>query len=170
MDIIQTLAISVLCAMILYLIYINVFADKTVKTAGSISEQTYQPVATKHQEETPGPSASASQGQSVVSNQLPEVIDASVHNGSSVFNPNSIGILPQNQDIFEKQANFGSDVTNIKQFYQNNPEVFSKILGTNTVTNVADWERKSKEMFQSVQQNSSGPIQAANFEDNFAPL
>jgi hypothetical protein len=164
--------------MILYLIYINVFTDKTIKTAGSINE----PVAMKHQEPSVVNGPSVSQGPSVVhgpsvangpsevSNQLPEVFDASVHNGSSVFNPNSIGILPQNQDIFEKQANFGSDVTNIKQFYQNNPEVFSKILGTNTVTNVADWERKSKEMFQSVQQNSSGPIQAANFEDNFAPL
>jgi hypothetical protein len=170
MSFIQKLAISVLCAMILYLIYINVFEDHTVKSAGAIKDILPSSFKTA---ETGGVKEEVKvkeEAEVSVTNKLPEHPDASLHAGSSVFNPHTTGILPQNQDIFEKQANFGSDVTNIKQFYQNNPEVFGKILGQNEVTNVSDWERQSKEMFQTAQQKPAGPIQAANFEDNFSPL
>lgn len=164
---IQTLAISVLCAMILYLIYINVFSDHTVKSAGSLKDATAMEPALHPQGPSPVPVPEPAPKSE---DKIPEHPDAASHTGTSVYHPNATGILPQNQDIFEKQANFGSDVTNIKHFYQTNPEVFSKILGQNQVTNVADWERQSKEMFQSAQQQPSGPIQAANFEDNFSPL
>jgi hypothetical protein len=186
MDIIQTLAISALLAMILYLVYINLFKDTALKTAGSITDVLPPALvapakalddANSRAGPTPVPlitaPAPAETEKKVVSNQLQIQQDASTHAGSSVFNPHAVGVLPQNQDIFEKQADFGSDVTNIRQFYQNNPEVFSKILnGQNQtqVTNVADWEQQSKAMFQSIQQKSVGPIQASNFEDKYSPL
>ena len=97
-------------------------------------------------------------------------LDASTEPGSAIWNPEATGIYAQNQDMFDKPVNFGSDVTNIKQFYTNNPEVFGKIIGKSEVTNVADWDRQSKEMFTAAQTSSAGPIQAANFEDNFSAL
>lgn len=97
-------------------------------------------------------------------------LDASDTNASAIWNPEATGIYAQNQDMFDKPVNFGSDVTNIKQFYTNNPEVFGKIIGKSEVTNVADWDRQSKEMFTAAQTSSAGPIQAANFEDNFSTL
>jgi hypothetical protein len=182
MDIIQTLAISAILAMILYVVYINLFKDTAVKTAGSITDVLPPALVAPAQAlddansrtgPTPVPLITAPEQEKKVTNQLQIQQDASTHAGTSVFNPHAIGVLPQNQDIFEKQADFGSDVTNIRQFYQNNPEVFSKILGSQNqtqVTNVADWEHQSKEMFQSIQQKSAGPIQAANFEDKYSPL
>ncbi len=178
MDVLKILAISALSAMIIYLIYINLFKDAVIKSAGAIADVLPSPLvspvkASTEQGPSPVPMAPTPELPSnVVTNKLPEVLSTSAadHPGTSVFNPHATGVLPQNQDIFEKQADFGSDVTNIRQFYQNNPEVFGKILGQNQVTNVADWERQSKELYQSAQQPHTGPIQAANFEDKFSPL
>ena len=181
MDIIQSLALIALLSMLIYLVFVNLFKDNTVKSAGSVATFT-QPA----QGPTANPAAATSgtQGPSpvplpekpaadLITNKLPSQVqmDASMHPGSAIYTPTSTGILPQNQDIFEKQADFGSDVTNITQFYKNNPEVFSRIINQNQVTNVADWEVKSKQMYSAVEQSQVGPIQAANFEDpRFGPL
>jgi hypothetical protein len=172
MDMIQHLAIVALLAMILYLVYVNLFKDNSIKSQGLVAEymtpQPPPPPTTKtEQGPVPVPLEHEPQPPSEISNRNTE---ASQQPGSSIFNPNATGILPQNQDVFEKQADFGSDVTNIRHFYKNNPEVFGKILGNNEVTNVADWERQSKEMFQNLQQKPTGPIQAFNYEDKFSSL
>jgi hypothetical protein len=169
MDMLKILAISALSAMIIYLIYMNLFKDTAVKSAGAIADVLPVQLAPVEQVQIKSQAESAVVN---VNNKLPEVLSTSAadHPGTSVFNPHATGILPQNQDIFDKQADFGSDVTNIRQFYKSNPEVFDKILGQNQVTNVADWERQSKELYQSAQQPHSGPIEAANFEDKFSPL
>jgi hypothetical protein len=100
-----------------------------------------------------------------ITNRLPAAgPDAALHPNTSIFSPNVEGIAASNQDIYDKQADFGSDVTNITQFYKNNPEVFSKILGHHAVTNVADWEQQSKALYNTAQTATGGPIQAANFE------
>lgn len=170
MDVIQSLSLIVLLSMLIYLVFVNIFTTKTVQTSGSVVELLAAP---------PAPSVSGvaaavgvpAGSAPLVSNKLPAAgPDASVHPQSSIFSStaasaNDVNAL--NQDIYEKQADFGSDVTNINQFYKNNPEVFSKILGQTAVTNVADWERQSKELFDSAQSAPAGPIQAANFESNF---
>ena len=187
MDIIQSLSLIALLSMLIYLVFVNIFATKTVQTSGSVIDLLPTPAADVAPASTltsvnvtaapatpspapcpyPMPAALSSR----LSNKLPESgPDASVHPQSSIFSStasSTSGINAQNQDIYEKQADFGSDVTNIKQFYKNNPEVFSKILCPPTVTNVADWERQSKELYDSAQSAPSGPIQAANFESNF---
>jgi hypothetical protein len=183
MDVIQSLSLIALLSMLIYLVFVNIFATKTVQSSGSvidllptpglglgaptsISAPTQQ-AAPQQVQCPPMPGASSS----MVSNKLPESgPDASMNTQSSIFSAtasSTSGINAQNQDIYEKQADFGSDVTNIKQFYKNNPDVFSKLLCPPTVTNVSDWERQSKELYDSAQSAPSGPIQAANFESNF---
>lgn len=83
----------------------------------------------------------------------------------SVFNENQKGVLPSNHDLFEKPADFGSDVTNINQFYKNNPEVFKK---SNTyVPDTVNWENRSQELYDAQLANKhQGPINASNFESN----
>jgi hypothetical protein len=170
MDIIQSLALIALLSMLVYLVIVNVFKDKAVKAPGTVAEfvpvmpstQGPAPVPLPVPVSLPVPVHEPEKREAMVTNQLPPLPHPQT---SSIFNPNATGILPQNQDIFDKQADFGSDVTNINQFYKNNPEVFNKILGPNQVTNVSDWEQKSKELSNSAMQASSGPIQAANFED-----
>ena len=164
MDLIQHIAIAALIAMITYLLYVNVFQSKDtiIHSPGVLP-----PVTLVAGDNLQGPSPMPLE---TPVKEQDDQVDAAKHISASLFNPHATGVLPQNQDVFEKQADFGSDVTNIKHFYKNNPEVFAKILGTNEVTNVAEWERQSKEMFQTAQQKSEGPIQAYNFEGNFSPL
>jgi hypothetical protein len=176
MDTIQSLALIALLSMLIYLVFVNMFKDNTVQATGSVATFV-PPTPTAATPQTQGPSPIPLPD--LISNKLPEQgptqvqMDASMHPASSIYNPSmttSTGILPQNQDIFEKQADFGSDVTNINQFYKNNPEVFSRIL-KNQVTNVAEWEQQSKQMYTLQQQAPTGPIQAANYEvGGYAPL
>ena len=193
MDVIQSLSLIALLSMLIYLVFVNIFATKTVQTSGSVIDllptpgsdvapastlSTLTSVNVTAPAATPSPPAPSHcpfpMPGTTLSNKLPESgPDASVHPQSSIFSStasSTSGINAQNQDIYEKQADFGSDVTNIKQFYKNNPDVFSKILCPPTVTNVADWERQSKELYDSAQSAQSGPIQAANFESNFMSL
>jgi hypothetical protein len=163
MDIIQSLALIALLSMLIYLIFVNIFTTKakTVQTSGSLIEF-MTPSSSKPTEPD---SVNLPRSVASITNKLPAAgPDAAVNPHTAIFSPNTEGILAMNQDIYEKQADFGSDVTNIKQFYKNNPEVFSKILGQKAVTNVADWEQQSKELFATAQATNSGPIQAANFE------
>ena len=173
MDIIQSLALIALLSMLIYLIFVNIFTtkDKTVQTSGSVIEfltPTTKESEVKGEAEEASHPTTLPDKKDIVTNKLPASgPDASVNPYTAIFSPNAEGIVAMNQDIYEKQADFASDVTNIKQFYKNNPEVFSKILGQKAVTNVADWEQQSKELFATAQAANSGPIQAANFESGF---
>jgi len=68
-----------------------------------------------------------------------------------------------NHDIYEKTADFGSDVTNINQFYKNNPELFNRI--TNTLT--PEWDLKQ---FDNAHSKPVENIEGYNFEKNFTKL
>ena len=165
MHIAQTLFFGALLSIVVYFILSNIFKDTSLKTPGTLSELKESPAAPLH-----------------ITNRLPETPDsfieasangdAALHAGVSIYNKDATGVFPQNHDLFEKPADFGSDVTNIKQFYSNNPEVFGKILGTAGVTNVADWEMKTKEMFQNAQAPSNEQIHAFNNEagSHLAPI
>ena len=176
MDVIQSLALIALLSMLIYLVFVNVFKGNTLKSSGTVSTFVSTPPVPLALTVPPPAMVNEATNEpakpDLITNKLPAQVkmDASMQPGTSIFNPNTTGILPQNQDIFEKQADFGSDVTNINQFYKNNPEVFSRLLGQNDVTNVAEWELNSKKMYSALQQAPSGPIQAANFEDpRFGP-
>lgn len=81
----------------------------------------------------------------------------------SVYNEMATGVLPVNHDPFEKQADFGSDVTNINQFYKNNPEIFERSM--TTAPDAAGWFQDSQQMFNLMaQQPQNTEINAWNFE------
>ena len=81
----------------------------------------------------------------------------------SVFNPTAKGVLPQNHMLFDAPANFGSDVTNISQFYKLNPEMLQRTIGSPGIKSVADWESQANQMVNKIDLGS-GPLQPANFE------
>jgi hypothetical protein len=87
--------------------------------------------------------------------------NAQIH---SVFNKLAKGILPSNHDIFDKTADFGSDVTNINQFYKNNPDIFEK--SHINVPNVTEWSDQGKQLYNAVANSKQGPINAYNFEQS----
>jgi hypothetical protein len=81
----------------------------------------------------------------------------------AVFDEQVKGVLPVNHDLFEKQANFGSDITNINQFYRNNPEVFDRSM--TTAPDAAGWHTQSQGMFNKLAHESpNAQINAWNFE------
>jgi len=81
----------------------------------------------------------------------------------SVWNGDAKGVLPVNHDLFEKPVNFGSDITNINQFYRNNPEIFERSM--TTAPDGAGWHTQSQEMFNSLANEApNGQINAYNFE------
>lgn len=83
----------------------------------------------------------------------------------SVYNEKQKGVLPSNHDLFEKPADFGSDVTNINQFYKNNPDVFNK--SNNYVPDTVSWENQGQELYDNlISDKHQGPINASNFESN----
>lgn len=89
----------------------------------------------------------------------------------AVYNEEAKGVVPSNHDLFEKTADFSSDVTNINQFYANNPDIFDRSVGTAHVPNVAEWEQASKQMFHAMEQKGGGcSINPSNFEHNFTQL
>jgi len=87
---------------------------------------------------------------------------------SAVYNSDTQGILPNNHKVYEKDADFTSDITNINQFYINNPELFNK--GSSYTPDVAGWEQKSKDMVNNILQTGAGYINPSNFEHNFTSL
>ena len=63
-----------------------------------------------------------------------------------------------NSDLFEKTADFASDVTNINQFYKNNPDVLKRVSN-------ADWDFPKMP-----EPTPNAEILGYNFERNFTAL
>ena len=84
----------------------------------------------------------------------------------SVFDKDATGVLPQNHDLFETPAQFGSDVTNINQFYNLNPDVFQRTIGSPGIQTASDWESQGNRMWNDVKFDNPEGLQPANFEDN----
>ncbi len=83
----------------------------------------------------------------------------------SVYDEHQKGILPVNHNPQETPVEFElvSGITNLSQFYRNNPEVFDK-----TMTSVSDadgWHKQSQAMFSKlVNQPPNQEINPWNFE------
>jgi hypothetical protein len=89
----------------------------------------------------------------------------------AVFDEQSKGVLAVNHDLFEKPANFGSDITNINQFYRNNPEIFDKSMnGGAYVPDVESWANQGQELYDTMSQKThQGPVKGYNYEDRAFP-
>ena len=100
-----------------------------------------------------------------------------VHNGEnnltalSVYDEQAKGVLPVNHDLFEKPSDFGSDITNISQFYRNNPDLFDKSMnGGAYVPDVTQWNTQGKELYDNMSQHThQGPVQGYNYKDPTFP-
>ncbi len=191
MNILQTGATIILLTMIMYFIMVNVFErqESPLLSEGQINvkasaQQTAEYVGHKVAELAGGIRSTLG-----INNRLPiEGINTDTSSpitgvnvqpgqpvfdttalGSAQYNAEAKGLLPQNHELFEKSADFTSDVTNINQFYKNNPELFHK--SHTYVPNVADWDQRGQEMINEIlQSGGSGGINPSNFEHNFTRL
>ena len=181
MDLFQSGAIIMLLTLVIYFVMINIFKGPALlKTTGlmGLKEKDIQELD-KRTEEEENPSLDEIENgirkELGISNKLPieglknESDTGSELNltGKSVFNPDTKGIVPSNHDLFEKKADFGSDVTNINQFYQNNPDVFNKTMAR--VSDVTGWNNKGNDMYQKIL-NSNNMVHPSNFEHNFTKI
>lgn len=179
MDLLQQIAVIALLTMVAYLIMVNVFKTYALKSDGKVTDYIEKPQVKK-------PQVEKQSHMELISNKLPieeglnlamgtharTTVGGPVGEGASntttlsVYNENTVGVLPQNHDLFEKSADFGSDVTNINQFYRNNPELFHKQSqsGVTHVPNPTDWDVQAKAMFLIKENEASGPVQAFNYE------
>lgn len=179
MDLLQQVAVIALLTMVAYLVMVNVFKDDTLQSEGKLSDLNENKPEPEAPEPEPEPEPE------LITNKLPEeglnlamgkhtrtTVGGPVGEGAvntttlSVFNENATGVLPQNHDLFEKPADFGSDVTNVNQFYRNNPELFHRQSETGTayVPNPSDWDAQAKAMFSIKENEAPAPVQAFNYE------
>lgn len=176
MDLIQSVATLGLLTLLAYFVMVNIIDQKphAYPAEGKFSEVESKDEA---EAEGEGPTIPESNGGATITNYLDvkanrevpvEGINLSVgvhsrtslgepvENGNnnithlSVFNDQAKGILPVNHDLFEKTADFGSDITNINQFYKNNPEVFNRGQTQAYVPDVTQWDTQGKEMFDTL--------------------
>lgn len=159
MNIIQNLALIALMTLIVYFILVKIFYN-TVPSSGTIEDKIEN--LNTEVDKISATTVGLPVGEGVSPNTTT----------LSVYNENATGILPVNHDLFEKPANFGSDVTNISQFYRNNPELFHKdtTKANVYVPNVTEWDAKGKELFTQQQNLVQGPINPYNYEQDYSPL
>lgn len=185
MDLFQSLATVILLTLVIYFIMVNLDGRMHVlKSVGDVKK------ALSASQTAPAQSAQSAQSASpaLITNRLPpggpeplqeglnvafdphaiDRMEPTVNEGSgpnlttsAVFNPEAHGVVPVNHDLFERRADFGSDLTNINQFYRNNPEIFHK--SQINVPDVASWNAMSDQMHQShVLAPTEPAISAAN--------
>lgn len=68
----------------------------------------------------------------------------------AVFNKDQKGVRPSNHSLFEAPAEFGSDVTNINQFYRLNQDQFQRTIGSEGMKTVSDWEAQANQMINEI--------------------
>lgn len=168
MDLIRSVATVALLSMLAYFILVNILENSShpIHTTGDISAAP-----------SPGPTAPLPKHLDLVPvdeinkelgttwNTIGEQAPSGGENVTqlSVFNDQAKGVVPSNHDMFEKPADFTSDITNINQFYKNNPEVFDR--SATTAPNAAGWNEQSKQMFNNLSsQSPNKEINAYNFE------
>lgn len=189
MDLFQSLATVILMSLVIYFIMVNIDGRMhALKTGGDVKDAIQAAVATAvvTPTELPPkmavPTAAPRTAPRAVSNTLPakleeglnvafdphtiDRMEPTVNDGagpnlttSAVFNPEAMGVVPSNHDLFERRADFGSDLTNINQFYRNNPEIFHKSMIH--VPDVASWNAMSDQMHQSHVMAPTEPVISA---------
>jgi hypothetical protein len=182
MDLFQSLATVILLTLVIYFVMVNL--DSRMHAVRSVGQIKTVLRASNGTTPTSGPAPVPA----TITNRLPlerlnpqheglnvsldphniERMEPVVNDGtgpnlttSAVFNPEAQGVLPVNHDLFERRADFGSDLTNINQFYRNNPEIFHK--SQINVPDVSSWNAMSDQMHQShVLAPTEPAISAAN--------
>ena len=159
----QTIAKIGLLTMLVYFVFVNVFNNQKVASDSVIRKVT--PVDTMEITDEIKPASI-----SVVSAAVAATEPAAFEPAEPVAVAKD-GKIPQasNEDLFEKTANFGSDITNISQFYKNNPELFNRVTYT-TAPDAVSWDHQSDKMHREHLAERSSILYGYNFEDNFTKL
>jgi hypothetical protein len=121
MDTLQQLATIILAVIAIYIVYVLLTKKNAIPTQGLMAKPTFTGVNAL--KDVSNPELRESKG-SPKGSVPPGGFQTSP--ASAMFNPDANGILPYNHDKFEQKAEFQSDVTNMNQFYKNNPELFEK--------------------------------------------
>lgn len=96
-----------------------------------------------------------------ITNRLPEsLIEQSVYNP----NANANAITASNHNMYEKEAAFGNEQTNVAQFFSANPSAFFNGQRHNSyVPDVNNWNHQGSQMFEKLRTQAPGAINAYNY-------
>ena len=103
-----------------------------------------------------------------ITNRLPDsLVEQSVYNPKADTN----GINASNHNIYEKEAAFGNEQTNVAQFFSANPSAFFNGQRHNSyVPDVNNWNHQGSQMFEKLRTQSPGAINAYNYNHGTAAV
>jgi len=168
MDILKSLSIIGLLTMVIYFIMVNLWDNKAIPTMNVITgaEPPLGPISGTINNKLPD---SPMRDQGLCSNfqaptglpTPPSLVDRNLqgepyHAVTVVGDP-----IESNASLFDRTAEFGSDVTNINQFYKNNPELFNRVTNVNINPN---WDNQKKPA-ETVQNHV---VEGYNYEHSYA--
>ena len=186
MNVLQTGATIILITMVMYFIMVNLFEHRvlpvasqgfvkdTVRKARTVKDNIISSNIVKAtiqiNNKLPVSGINTDTGEPITNTIVQTVQQPFITKNiaSALYNADTQGILPQNHKVYEKDVDFKSDITNINQFYINNPELFNK--NSSYTPDVAGWDQKSKDMINNILQTGAGNINPSNFEHNFTSL
>jgi len=101
-------------------------------------------------------------GGNLITNRLPDpFIEQAVYTENS-----PVDTKPSNYDLFDKEADFGSEQTNVSQFFASNPTLFMNDQRHNAyVKDVSSWNQMGDCMFAERMNQPATSIQAYNYQD-----
>jgi hypothetical protein len=177
MDILKSLSIIGLLTMVIYFIMVNLWDNHAVPTQNVITAV----------ENPSGPLGVTGEG--IISNKLQINPEQSKSKSicSNFLPPNSLPSAPSwvdrnlqgepyhavtvvgdpiesNASLFDRTADFGSDVTNINQFYKNNPELFNRVTNVNISPT---WDNQKTQLL-SAETIKNHTVEGYNYEQSYA--
>lgn len=91
----------------------------------------------------------------------------------AIYDPNrerTNTVAPSNQDIYEKEADFGNEQTNISQFFATNPGVFFNDQRHNAyVPDVTQWGQQGTQMYSELVNAPRAQLQAYGYDAPVTP-
>lgn len=187
MDLIQKLSLMALLTMVVYFILVNIidiYSQSALTTAGVVSPLAHAVGVITGSPVDQSNIAGVQLGDEPFNGKINTALgfhhrtlntalegvvpaDSGLPKAMSVYNPNADGVLPSNHSKFETSADFVSDVTNINQFYRNNPEVFKKT--SVYVPDATVWGEQSHNL--QLDRAHEGPVSGYNYNDpKFTPM
>jgi len=183
MPLLQSLATIILGVLVMYFILVNIleipFTKDLIKSDGNIKKKLdknslavldsveEENVSLNDLEETLRKDLSRNEPEKVT-NRLPDPLVQQV----KINEPHPINVEPSNATLYEKDAEFGSDRTNIAQFVSSNPTAFYGDLRHDAyVPDVNSWNQQGSQMYNDlVQSRPNQTLQPANFENCYSQL
>ena len=161
MPLLRSVANIILGSLVIYFILINIidipYRQDHIATPGNIVQNLGE---TK---------VISSSSHETISNKLPVHLDSAIQ---LQYHPAGLDVKASNDMIYEKDADFGSDQTNVAQFFSSNPEAFLKDnRHTAYVPDVNVWNEQGSQMYNDlVTMRPYKTLNASNFENPYTTL